>query len=309
MITKKHLDDIISQYNVGYLKKYFKVWDKHTINNNIIIETSKGKYLFKLFTSKKYKDLVFYADILHYLRKNGFPCREVIADKDDNEIVQYGSGYGMLFIYIDGQRKAKLSFTDLMSMGDIVAQFHLVSSKYNSNLVKYPNSLEGLLDLCESLAKESRDNKSLSLVSYLKEQSKIKEDFSKNLPKGIVHGDLHKGHFLFKEGEIVGLLDFEYASHDFFINDVGTLVAYNCILDSKLSEKKLQVIISAYKNKKGINILEEESIPLAIVYATVKLTTWALCDFLKKPNEFHVEVLEKRVTSLKYLKEAFTQTF
>jgi len=303
MLKKAELEQILYRYNVGRLKDYRRVWDKRALNDNIILETSKGKYLLKIFVEwSKEAHLLSSLNFLLHLRKNHFPSPGPILDRQGEMLFSFGDQFGTLLEYIEGRRMPTLGEKSLSKVARVIAQFHEIGKEYKGPKREKHLSLERLLDLPEELAIRQRNQEILSLISYLRDKSHTEYKFPQSLPRGMVHRDLHRGHFLFRNAKIVGVLDFEKVCVDYLIKDVGCMIAYNCYLDSELSQKRFDIVLSSYGEIRKLNELEKDNIDLAIACESVKLAIWSIYDFLKYPKVYR-KVLEERIKVLRNLEE------
>ena len=70
-----------------------------------------------------------------------------------------------------------------------------------------------------------------SIIS--KELNFLKENWLKNLPKGIIHADLFPDNILFKNNKISGIIDFYFSCTDFFIYDLAITINAWCFNKNK----------------------------------------------------------------------------
>jgi Ser/Thr protein kinase RdoA (MazF antagonist) len=165
----------------------------------------------------------FAHEVQKRLKEHGFPVAGLVETIDGLTFVEHDNRIYELFRFINGNRFDK-SNPAAAESGRILAHFHdilrefpleptakkktfhqdesffsIISETYDV-LVKNepPEQLEGMIDT----------------VAYLREQyecayAMVESVGFSTLPSGIVHGDWHPGNTLYKDGEIIAVIDFD----------------------------------------------------------------------------------------------------
>ena len=71
-----------------------------------------------------------------------------------------------------------------------------------------------------------------SIIS--KELNFLKENWLKNLPKGIIHADLFPDNILFENNKISGIIDFYFSCNDFFAFEIA--ICFNALCFDGMKE-------------------------------------------------------------------------
>ncbi len=81
-LDKEKISSILSNYNLGNLKKFEGI--KEGIENtNYSIETNKGKYILTIYEKRVNKhDLPFFSELMLGLNKKSFICPKPISNKN-----------------------------------------------------------------------------------------------------------------------------------------------------------------------------------------------------------------------------------
>lgn len=71
--SKKDFSKILSSYDLGEYKK-FKSFKLGAVQTNLLLETTKGKFVFRYYESRPEKYALFEVNILRYLSRRSYPC-------------------------------------------------------------------------------------------------------------------------------------------------------------------------------------------------------------------------------------------
>ena len=98
---------------------------------------------------------------------------------------------------------------------------HVVTNKMKINR-KNSMGIKNLKLLLESIKFKSKkfSNLKVFLNNNLKD---IKKNWPKQLPKGIIHGDLFIDNIFFKKNKLSGIIDFYFAANDYFMYEIATV--------------------------------------------------------------------------------------
>lgn len=214
--SKEDFSKILSNYDFGEYKK-FKPFKLGAVQTNLLIETSKGKFVFRYYESRPEKYALFEVNILQYLAKHSYPCPAPIKNIHGGFIVKYKNKPFALFEFMEGEHKKSVN-------PKLIAQAIGYKPEYFEARDTYdPKS-------CWKNAKSnSKKIKSKSeakqRLDWLKtELEKLK--LPNNLPKGVCHCDTHPSNFLYKNGKLVAVLDFDDASYIYLLYDIANMVYF-----------------------------------------------------------------------------------
>ena len=121
----------------------------------------------------------------------------------------------------------------------------------------------------------------LSALDESKERSRLFELFNscsdlldKNLPAGIIHGDLHRENLLVDKDQNIAVLDVEHSGQGILILDIARSIADLCRSGERLNKKKLHAFLNGYNTSRIITELELVSLYHAVGMSCVAVATW-----------------------------------
>ena len=105
------------------------------------------------------------------------------------------------------------NINDCYTVGKTIARMHVVTNTMKLNR-KNSMGIKNLKLLLESIKFKSK--KFSNLKVFLKNNLKdINKNWPKQLPKGIIHGDLFIDNIFFKKNKLSGIIDFYFAANDY----------------------------------------------------------------------------------------------
>ncbi len=145
-------------------------------------------------------------------------------------------------------------------------------------------------------------NNLLSLLDSIEQRVReINEEEYSNLLKLVIHGDFHPGNLKYKDNEVSGLFDFDWANLDFRSFDVGLAIMYYCTawegdqdgnLDLDQAASFLKTYQKTLKELSGLEPMKEpelDFLPHMISASNIFILNWTISDFYSKnadPSEY-----------------------
>ena len=151
-----------------------------------------------------------------------------------------------------------------------------------------------------------KSKKFTNVEKFLKNNFKdIKTKWPKNLPNGVIHGDLFIDNIFFRKNKISGIIDFYFASNDYFMYEIAICINALCFdLKGKkflLNKKKIKNLIKGYESIKKISSQEKNAINVLCRGAALRYLLTRLYDYsntpktalinIKNPNEYYQKLL------------------
>ncbi len=182
-----------------------------------------GSYIVKVYNDKKQLERnIKISEILLHCK---IPVAKIILTKKEEKYVEYKNIYFFLSEKLQGSnlsdRKDK---TIAWKMGQAIAQLHKAFIKCEEEVKFWDNSL-------------LKEMKGWIRENLIKDEWKIlkKEEYSKtvellegvynDLPKQLIHRDVHFGNFLFFGGNLSGYIDFDLTQRNIRIFDICYFLA------------------------------------------------------------------------------------
>jgi len=224
-IDGQDLAIVLSRYDIGAIERISDYRKGSRRAAKMLVGSSKGKYLLKRRAlGRDIKSQVEFAhEVQRRLEEHRFPVAGLVNTLDGESFIEHDNRIYELFRFINGKRFDK-SNPAAAESGRILAHFHnilrdfphepsvkkksfhqgenffAVISEVNDILAAHeqPDHLEGMVDT----------------IAYLREQyetayTTVESIGFESLPTSIVHGDWHPGNTLYKDGEIIAVIDFD----------------------------------------------------------------------------------------------------
>ena len=197
------------------------------VNHNFVIGTSKGKYVLRQAAHHRTSaELEFELAYLDYLSRSNFPYKIPLAIPTTNGelFVAVQGRFYWLYEFLEGTFVERLNKSRLTQLARMMATYHLLiekshlnNGKPHSDLFNRTPVLKEIGDYQAEILHRNRANR--DDVTFVKE-SKILERILRGLDESPysnlrwypIHGDINPQNLIWKNGMLVGLLDFENVS-------------------------------------------------------------------------------------------------
>ena len=111
--------------------------------------------------------------------------------------------------------------------------------------------IKNLKPLLESIKFKSK--KFSNLKVFLKKNLKdINKNWPKQLPKGIIHGDLFIDNIFFKKNKLSGIIDFYFAANDYFMYEIAICINALCF-DHKKRKFHLNCLLYTSPSRRDLS--------------------------------------------------------
>lgn len=137
--------------------------------------------------------------------------------------------------------------------------------------------------------------RNLDDILTMLDRIRVPEEDAPKMPYNPIHSDYHPGNVKFRDGQAVGIFDFDWAKIDLRLFDVCFSIVYSCCAwedlpdgstDGDLRLDKCKVYLQGYQNKlkelgglEPINETEKKYFPLMIEAANAYLINWCLSSY------------------------------
>ncbi len=215
---------VLSRFNIGAIEKIVDYRKGSRRAAKMIVITAKGQFLLKRRACGRdgRTQVDFAHAVQRRLSEHRFPVAGLIETVDGETLVEHNGRIYELFRFIRGKRFDK-SNPAAAESGRVLAHFHDILREF-PNEPETKNSFHLNLSFVSKIGEvvsklklhePSEELKGIeSSVAYLQSQYEIaftkveSVDFS-SLPTSIVHSDWHPGNMLYKDGEIIAVIDFD----------------------------------------------------------------------------------------------------
>ena len=292
-LKKEEIITFLLMYNIGKLVS-FKGITEGIENSNFHLKTTKGSFVLTLFEKRTKKiDLPFFINIMMYLNDKQFTCPKPILDSKGNYLHLLLGKPTIVFNFLEGKSKTKLTIQDNFAVGSTMAKMHLSSSNYS---IKRKNSLS--ISGCEELLYKCNTSISKTVLNeiepYILEEIRNSLDFCKNnwpnnLPVGFIHADMFPDNVFFKNNKISGVIDFYFSCTDILVYDLAIAVNAWCFDNNKIfNEAKYKSLINGYQSIRELNKEELFYLPLLSQAAALRFLLTRIYDWAHTPKNADV---------------------
>ena len=270
-------------------------------NSNYIITTKSKKYIFTIFDDKYVaSNLQKFLELMLFVNKAGFNCPCPITNNNYKIVSYLNNTPCSLVSFLNGKSLNNHRLSHISILGQNIAKLHKITLKYpyiikqrfNENF--YNSTINDNLNIIKGYNLNLINIFEYSLFEY-KNINKTK------LPIGIIHGDLFPDNVLFNKGNVIGFIDFYYASKDYLISDIAIIIISWCFskknnLQIKLNMNKVKILLSTYNKIRKISFNELSSLNAICKIYCIRFFLTRLIDknhqkdakkvLTKDPNEY-----------------------
>ena len=296
-ISSKDILLIEKNYNLGKIVS-FKGIKKGIENTNYLLKTKDKKFILTLFERRVHKkDLPFFMNLMDKLSKYKINCPKPQITKKGSFLIKIKNKACSIVSFVEGKDKIKLKSKDCYEIGKNIAKFHKTSKKIklyrkNSMSVKeWSNILNKIVNKCKII------NPNLNILmknSFLE----LKAKWPKNLPNGIIHGDLFIDNIFFKNNKFHGYIDFYFACNDYLMYEIAICINALCF-DKKnnrfiFNKKKSTNLIKGYSKIRKFSDKEKKSLNVLCKGAALRYLLTRTYDYLNTPKSAVIKIKNPR---------------
>ena len=296
-INSRNIFLLEKKFNLGKIIKFEGI--KQGIENtNYLLKSKNKKYILTIFEKRvKKKDLPFFMKLMDKLNQQKINCPKPLKDKNSKYLTLIKNKSACIVTFLYGKDKKKLDIKDCYNTGKNIAKLHRVSckiklSRKNSMSV---NNLDSLLRNIKFKSKTIAPNLKHILSTNLKE---IKKNWPKNIPKGIIHGDLFIDNIFFNKNKFAGFIDFYFSSNDYLMYEIAICINALCF-DKKnekfvLNNKKVKSLINGYQSIKKISKKEKDYLNILCRGAALRYLLTRIYDYINTPKTALIKIKDPK---------------
>ncbi len=296
-ISAGGIKSIEKKYNIGKIIS-FKGIKKGIENTNYLLKTKDKKFILTIFEKRvRAKDLPFFMNLMDKLNNYKIHCPKPQRNKKGNFLFKIKNKTGSIVSFVEGKDKHKLKPKDCYEIGKNIAKFHKESKK----IKLYRKNSMSLKEWSKLLGKIG--NKSLSIsrnLNILMKNSflEVKNKWPKNLPLGIIHGDLFIDNIFFKKNKFHGYIDFYFACNDFLMYEIAICINALCFDKKKgkfiLNKKKSRNLLKGYSKNRTFSKKEKESLNILCKGAALRYLLTRVYDYLNTPKNAIIRIKDPK---------------
>ena len=298
-LRKKDIDLITDWYGLEVLA--FKEEPGGSANTNYRLETREGKqFMMTINEASGFSTAGNLVDLLNLLSKNNFETSHVIPTLQGEFLTTFHEKPLFIKNLIPGEVVDELSPFMLEQAGRETALLHQVPAPDF-----LPKEHAFGYEIFPTVFGKNVEPK---FENWLENQFQIiKNNFPKDLPQGIIHGDLFEDNILFQEESLTAIIDFECACIYPFAFDLGMAFVGICQTDGVIDLLKTKAFLKGYEAIRKLMPVERMRLKFFTNYAATSIAFWRFRQYrIDKPN---YERRNKHLLMLRLIEDLSTKEF
>ena len=298
-VSSEDLNLFLKDYEIGKLIEYVGI-SEGVENTNYKLKTEKGSFILTIYEDRvEKKDIPFFLEYMFFLSSNGIKCPLPLRNNNNlfSEIVGKPAS---ILTFLDGASTLSVTEKQAYQLGLILGKIHNISTSLEIKR-KNPMGLESFLQLIKNSTTTAETFSKYLIKDMLEEYNRVKSNWPKDLPKGIIHADLFPDNILFHEGQISGVIDFSFSCNDFLSYDLSICINAWCFKDGEFDISLSRNLLKGYQKERKLSNEEIEKLPIlcsgsALRFLLTRLVDWRVSNESamvtpKNPNEF-IKILD-----------------
>ena len=286
-LIKKDISSLINNYQINKIEKFQGI-KKGIENTNYLLKTKQNKFILTIFEKRvKKKDLPFFMNLMEKLNHKKIICPKPLRTKKGTHITNIKTKSACIVTFLEGKDKTILNNKNCFDVGKNIAKFHKVTTKlklYRQNSMSI-HRLNDLLKTIKFKSNQITPNLKNTLNLCLKD---IKNQWPKNLPQGIIHGDLFIDNIFFNKNKFSGFIDFYFSSNDYLIYEIAICINALCFDKKKkkfvMNSSKIKNLINGYESIRTLSKKEKDALNVMCRGAALRYLLTRIYDYFNTPK-------------------------
>lgn len=272
-LTLQEMQDFTRQFNFGDLKS-FKGVDAGVENTTYFVSFNQKETVLQIFEEQGFDEIPFFIELNRRLSDDGVPVALPYTNHEGARMFAIKNKPAALFSRIKGSTISPITPDACHQIGKALGKMHSATQKYVD--LKRENhrwntwwegNVRRVLDIVPSKYRNilnDQINRSRSFASD-----------ARQLPQGIIHGDLFCDNVLFRNGSLAGIIDFYNACNGSLLFDLAIAINDWCSDESsRLDTLKTEAMMTGYNRHRPLTDQEISHWPPAV--ETAALRFWML---------------------------------
>jgi homoserine kinase type II len=255
-------------------------------NRRYRVETPKGPHELRFKSIEDEFDLRRELDLLAFFEKHNFASPRVVCDLRGRQFLERGGYCLVLYKLAEGNylNEEDFSLNQINSAGLLIGQFHMVGRGYKKTI----ENRYGFDRIFETYAAVRRrmPHYFKKIVRTLDEETEYLGNYLETkLPKGIIHGTIHKYCMLFNADDITSIGDLDAACRGKYVYDLATAVNSLCFSEGTYSLDRFEALMAGYESVRTLSLAEWDSFPNELRFAALRFAVIRLHEFFTSDRE------------------------
>lgn len=248
-MNKSNIDSLLQKsvksFKLGIIKKIDTL--PHGIGNKnfLIINENQEEFVIRILVAQTLKGLENEYAIQKQLGKVGVLTAQFLLGEEGKYYYATGGEIVTCSKKIAGGHPQSPNIELCKAVGEVLAKFH-------TSVTSLPLDNRGWLNKQEAL----EAMKTLPEGSSSEEAKQLIYDnidiFDMDLPKGIIHGDLHLTNLVVTDKNEIAIFDFEEAENNLLILDIAKTVSTTCDVNNVIQEHFRESFLAGYESIRSL---------------------------------------------------------
>lgn len=287
-VTDDDVAAFVGEYDLGEVVS-LKGIAEGVENSNFLLSTTTGTYILTLYEKRvRGEDIPYFLELMEHLAARGIPCPTPLHGRDGRALRQLCGRPAAIVTFLQGLWPKRVSRRHCELLGAAMARMHLAGRDFPMHR---PNDLSlsgwhGLLDACRRRSGEVMPGLGEELS---REFQVLEQAWPRDLPRGVIHGDLFPDNVFFQGDRLSGFIDFYFACNDFLAYDVAICLNAWCFeSDNAFNTGKARALLQAYARTRPFGDDELAALPLLARGSALRFLLTRLFDWLHHPPGAYV---------------------
>jgi homoserine kinase type II len=296
-LSNKDVHSLSNNYQIDKVIKFEGI-KKGIENTNYLLKTNKKKFILTIFEKRvSKKDLPFFMNLMDKLSQKKIICPKPLKNKKGKYLSTIKHKSACIVTFLKGKDKAHLDYKNCFDVGKNIAKFHKATSKIS--LFRENSMSVKKLDYLLKSIKFKSIKKTLDLKSILNTNLRnIKREWPKNLPTGIIHGDLFIDNIFFNKNKFSGFIDFYFSCNDYLMYEIAICINALCFDKKKqkflLNNQKIRNLINGYESVRILSRKEKNSLNVLCRGAALRYLLTRIYDYFNTPKTALIRIKDPK---------------
>jgi homoserine kinase type II len=239
------LQKVASFFALGNIQSINEKPLGHTNDSHIVVIETGEMYVIRIFRRFDRNLLANEYHIQCQLRAQGLLSNYLLTASDGGVLYANSGHYASVSKYIPGEHPEHASPATCREIGKYLARLHILIDGLPYVNERMFVGLERVRSLVGSVASEHHRAQLGQLMDF---SSNI---WGEDVPKGVIHGDLHASNVLVASNAIA-VLDLESAGEGPYVLDIARAAVDICRNDNRLNESKIAGFLQGYESQRKL---------------------------------------------------------
>lgn len=244
-------------------------------NSNFYLQTEAGEWVLTLYENQELTSLHYLLNLQAHLHRKGILVARPQTNRHGHFLKYLKNKPAALIQRLPGESCAEPDLGICQQIGRELARLHLAAVDFDERRTNPRGPLWWLNSYQRLKPRLKRDE--IQIIEHeLHELAGFK---ARGLPRGAIHADLFRDNVLTREGQLQGIIDFDFACNEVLLFDLAVSINDWCInSDGELDRLRMRELIAAYNEQRPLLQAEHQALPIMLRAAALRFWLSRLLD-------------------------------